>query len=283
MATRLHLCPVPSPTRPLLTAQPSPICHSPPTPSPQDFVTGPANGATYGYFAVDHATGEGYALATDTWADSPEEPAAEHCVDTWTLAPVKVPVGGLTPYPSEAQGQPDWAAQVVITPVSLLTLGGTAGTGGNGSVAARYDAAHAALGVDPKGGLYGRGMMNSDPMAMLASGNPAKVGVGFRAIAAAAKVLTTLATARALYECREQDAARLSNELFFEVRGGRGGGGREGRAARGGRAAPARWRGALRRGALPGSSPLTHSPLPLPSRSRLAVVQRAAQARDLRL
>jgi hypothetical protein len=123
-----------------------------------------------------------------------------------------VPVGGLTPYPSEAEGQPDWAAQVVITPVSLLTLG----VAGNTSVADKYDAAHATLGVAPKGGLYGKGMLNSDPMAMLASGNPAKVGVGFRSLGAAAKVLTTLSTARALYECRDQDAVRLSNELFHQ-------------------------------------------------------------------
>ena len=78
----------------------------------QDFITGPANDATFGYFGVDHVTGEGYAFATDTWADAPEEPTDNHCVDTWTTAPVTVPIAGLTPYPADVRSQPDWAAQV---------------------------------------------------------------------------------------------------------------------------------------------------------------------------
>lgn len=56
--------------------------------------------------------------------------------------------------------------QVVITPVSLLTLGGDPGT----SASAQHDAAHQALGVEPGGGTYGAGMVNSDPLIMLASG-----------------------------------------------------------------------------------------------------------------
>lgn len=60
----------------------------------QDFITGPANNATHGYFGVDTVTGEGYAFATDAWADAPEEPVGNHCIDSWTLAPVKVPIAG---------------------------------------------------------------------------------------------------------------------------------------------------------------------------------------------
>lgn len=62
--------------------------------NPQDFITGPANDSTNGYFGVDVVTGEGYAFATDAWADAPKEPTDGHCIDSWTLAPVKVPIAG---------------------------------------------------------------------------------------------------------------------------------------------------------------------------------------------
>jgi hypothetical protein len=126
-----------------------------------------------------------------------------------------VPVAGLTPYPADVKGQPDWSAQVVLTPVTLLTLGDTSGK----SAAAKFDAAYAAVNVNPKGGLYGTGMINSDPMVMLASGDPAKVGVAVATLVASAKSLGTLTLARALYECRDGTSARLSNELFNQVRG----------------------------------------------------------------
>jgi hypothetical protein len=180
----------------------------------QDFITGPANAATYGYFGIDKITGDGLALATDAWADSPEEPVENHCVDTWTTIPVGVPISGLTPYPRDVTGQPDWAAQVVVTPVALLTVGDT----GSGTVAQKYDAAHAQLNVKAQGGLYGSGMVNSDPILMLSSGNTVKIGVAVSSLVASAKVLNVLSLARALYECRNGNAARLSNELFHQVR-----------------------------------------------------------------
>lgn len=82
-----------------------------PLPHPQDLISGPANHATYGYWAVESITGTGQVHATDAWADAPSE-NGPHCVDSWTLAPVRVPVAGLTPYPSDVAGQPDWSAQV---------------------------------------------------------------------------------------------------------------------------------------------------------------------------
>jgi hypothetical protein len=179
---------------------------------PQDFITGPSNAATYGHFGVDQITGTGYALATDAWADAPEEPVEGHCIDSWTMLPVTVPIAGLTPYPADVRGQPEWAAQVIITPVAMLTLGNTTA----GSVAQKYDAAYAALGVPAAGGLYGGGMVNSDPMVMLQSSDAAQVGAAVKTLAASAKVLDTLSVARALYECRERDVARLSNELFHQ-------------------------------------------------------------------
>jgi len=149
-------------------------------------------------------------LATDTWAHSPEEPQEGHCVDTWTLAPVTVPVAGLTPYPADVTSQPDWAAQVVVTPVALLTLGDTS----NATVAEKYNKAFESLGISTQGGAYGDGMVNSDPMVLLASKDPAKISTAVAMLAASAKVLNTLSVARALYEGREGSNARLSNELF---------------------------------------------------------------------
>jgi hypothetical protein len=188
-----------------------PSC-SPPT---QDYITGPRDADTWGYFGIDEVTGEGYALSTDAWADAPEEPVDGHCIDSWTLAPVGVPVAGLTPYPADVRGQPDWAAQVVITPVAMLTVGDVSAA----TAAAKYDAAYAALNVNVGGGLYGDGMINSDPQLMLGSGDAAKVGAAVGTLAASAKVLGTLSVARALYECRDGSEARLSNELFIQVGG----------------------------------------------------------------
>ena len=181
----------------------------------QDFITGPANAATYGYFGVDSVTGEGYAIETDAWADGPEEPVGGHCIDSWTGAQVSVPVGGLTPYPGERHNQPDYAASVVITPVGLLTLGNTTEV----LAAQKYDDAFAALNVPVNSGQYGDGMINSDPLQMLQTGDPVQVGTAVRALVASAKVLNTLSLARALYECRDGNNTRLSNELFVQVRG----------------------------------------------------------------
>ena len=191
-----------------------PTLPTPPCRAPQDFITGPASAATYGYFGIDKITGPGYAFATDAWVDAPEEPIDAHCIDSWTMIPVTVPVSGLTPYPADVKGQPDWSVQVVLTPVTLLTLGNTS----EGSVADKFDAAYASVNVDSKGGLYGSGMLNSDPMVMLASSDAAKVGTGVAALVANAKSLGTLSLARALYECRDGTSARLSNELFAQAR-----------------------------------------------------------------
>jgi hypothetical protein len=222
----------------------------------------------YGDFAVDLVTGEGYAFATDTWADAPEEPAGGgHCVDTWTLAPVSVPVAGLTPYPGDVKGQPDWAAQVVLTPVSLLTLGDTSAA----SVADKYDAAYSSVNVHSKGGLYGGGMVNSDPILLVASGDAPKVATGVAALVASAKSLGALTLARSLYECRDGGGARLSNELFNQVRPGAKGRGNGWPLVEG--------RQAGRRGASPcaHASPVARAPSP-PCRRRPAVGPGPAEA-----
>lgn len=164
---------------------------------------------------MDHVTGEGYALATDAWADSPEEPVDGHCIDSWTGAPVTVPIGGLTAYPGVKTNAPDYAAATVVSPASMLTLGNSS----EGSVAQKYDDAYAALNVPSRGGQFGDGMVNSNPLQMLQSGAPGNVSVAVRALVANAKVLGTLSLARALYECREGNSTRLSNELFVQVRG----------------------------------------------------------------
>lgn len=129
---------------------------------------------------------------------------------------MRVPVAGLTPYPGDVRGQPDWAAQVVITPVAMLTLGDTS----NGAVKDKYDAAYASVNVNARGGAYGSGMVNSDPMLMLQTGDAAKIGTAVATLVASAKTLDTLTLARSLYECREGGSGRLSNELFNQVRGG---------------------------------------------------------------
>ncbi len=191
----------------------NPNRHIKPPTHRQDFISGPASAPTLGYFSVDQVTGPGQAHATNAFSASPDQPADGHCVDAWTLLPAAVPVAGLTPYPADVRGQPDWAAQVVVTPVALLTLGDTAG----GSVADKYDRAYASLGVAASGGAYGNGMVNSDPAVLLATKEAGKVAAAVASLAASAKVLGTLSAARALYECREGAGARLSNELFYQV------------------------------------------------------------------
>ena len=207
------LATLPSSPASLLPRSPNPASPFARRPT-QNFITGPASAATYGYFGVDQVTGAGYAFATDAWADAPEEPVDGHCIDTWTMAPVGVPISGLTPYPADVRGQPNYAAQVVVTPVAMLTLGDTSAS----TVAAKYDRAYASLNVAAQGGLYGDGMVNSDPLLMLQTGDPVKVGTAVAALVASAKVLGTLSLARSLYECREGASPRLSNELFNQVR-----------------------------------------------------------------
>ena len=114
---------------------------------------------------------------------------------------------------------PSRTPQVVITPVSLLTLGDTSAS----SAADKYDAAYASVNIDARGGAYGSGMINSDPMLMLQTGNPVKISTAVATLVASAKTLDTLGLARALYECRDGSGARLSNELFNQVGGGRTG------------------------------------------------------------
>lgn len=194
-------------------------------PRPQDFITGPANAATNGYFGVDYVTGEGestaaggavgcslahlqrqlrlrlthvrqfkhcgapsppspptgYAFATNAWAPAPELPSDNHCVDSWTNAPVRVPISGITPYPAAAEGIPNWATRAVVTPAAMLTVGDALA----GDAGARYTAAYAALNVTSKAELYpGGGLMASDPQLLLASGETLKVGAAVRAGAA---------------------------------------------------------------------------------------------------
>ena len=65
---------------------------------------------------------------------------------------------------------------------------------------------------------------HTDPIAMVSSPKLAKVKLGVATMVGSAKVLTTLAAARALFECRA--GAEVSNEVTYQVRWvaeGRGG------------------------------------------------------------
>lgn len=180
-----------------------------------------ATAGAAGAFAVDAVTGPGQAMggaeALVAMARSSGAGERRGCVDTWTLAPVAVPVAGLTPYPeaAAARGGRAGAPHVAVTPLALLTLHGDAAAGG-GLVAEKYAAARAALGVEAGAGGDdgGVGAVDGDPLQMLRSGDARAVGVGVQSLAAGAQVLTTLTAARALYECREGAGARLSHELF---------------------------------------------------------------------
>lgn len=90
------------------------------------------------------------------------------CLDSWTGVSVKVPMGGLTPYPDTTGAQPGYAPDVIISPIALLTLGSGDATKSNIDIRGEYDLAHQQLGVasiDAGGGQadgqYGQGMMNS--------------------------------------------------------------------------------------------------------------------------
>jgi hypothetical protein len=99
------------------------------------------------------------AISTGAWASSPDLPAYQvSCYDSLTQINVKVPVGGLTPYPTDVISQPIFAPQVIITPIALKTLGRYY-TGADPVDA--YDLAYGDMGVYIQGGMYGKGVINS--------------------------------------------------------------------------------------------------------------------------
>lgn len=130
----------------------------------KNFVTGgPDSGAvsTRGTFGIENVTGPGHIISTGAWAGTTENHNGEiNCLDSWTGLSVHIPVGGLTPFPDDVASQPGWAEQVVITPISLVTLGQGSASANITDLQAKYDNAHRALGVVPVG-EFSQGMINS--------------------------------------------------------------------------------------------------------------------------
>lgn len=116
------------------------------------------------------------AIANGPYAGSPENHYANEvsCLDSWTGVTIKVPIGGLTPYPDADESQPYYAPSVIMSPIALLTLGGGEATKTSVDIRGEYDLAHQRMNVadiDAGGGVvdgqYGQGMMNSGAQAKL--------------------------------------------------------------------------------------------------------------------
>lgn len=98
--------------------------------------------------------------AINAFTNSSMKPLEGHCIDTWTMAKIKVPVGGLVPYPKDIQGQNAGALDmpnVIITPISMLTVGDFSSK----NITDKYNAAYAKLHAAPGMGQYGQGAINS--------------------------------------------------------------------------------------------------------------------------
>ena len=95
-------------------------------------------------------------VLTNTWAEwaYTDQPYL-HCYDEWTESKVLVPMGGLVPYPDDVVTS-NGAPVVVVTPVSLLTLGDTS----DASVADKYKAVYAQLDLDGSEIQVGSGLIN---------------------------------------------------------------------------------------------------------------------------
>lgn len=81
-------------------------------------------------------------------------------MDSWTLLTVKIPVGGLTPFPSDINSQENWAEQVVFSPLTMATLGQGSAADTAAQLQAKYDAAYKGMGAKITG-EYTQGMINS--------------------------------------------------------------------------------------------------------------------------
>jgi hypothetical protein len=100
-------------------------------------------------------------MATGAWKGSSETHNGEiNCLDSWTLLPVTIPVGGLTPFPSDVTSQDNWAEHVVSTPVTLSTLGQGSASSTIAELQAKYEAAYQSMGAKVTG-EYSQGTINS--------------------------------------------------------------------------------------------------------------------------
>eukprot|EP00882_Tetradesmus_deserticola_P019180 GHRQ01020630.1.p1 GENE.GHRQ01020630.1~~GHRQ01020630.1.p1 ORF type:complete len:107 (-),score=22.92 GHRQ01020630.1:13-333(-) len=100
-------------------------------------------------------------MATGAWKGSSGNHNGEfNCLDSWTLLPVKIPVGGLAPFPGNATSQENWAEHVVATPVTMATLGQGSAAATIASLQAKYDTAYQNMGAKVVG-QYTQGMLNS--------------------------------------------------------------------------------------------------------------------------
>lgn len=100
-------------------------------------------------------------VASGAWKGSSENHNGEvNCLDSWTGLSVKIPVAGLTPFPSDAKSQESWAEQVVATPVTMATLGQGLANATVTELQAKYDAAYTGMGAKVAG-MFTQGMINS--------------------------------------------------------------------------------------------------------------------------
>jgi hypothetical protein len=83
------------------------------------------------------------AVLTNAWACAEEKPLVDHCIDSWTDIPLKVPVAGLLPYPAEGAEDPESNMFVTVTPVAMTTLGDTSSS----TIKSKYTTAFTKLAV----------------------------------------------------------------------------------------------------------------------------------------
>jgi hypothetical protein len=110
-------------------------------------------------------------VATGAWKGSSENHNGDvNCLDSWTGLPVKIPVAGLAPFPSDATSQEYWAEQIVATPITMATLGQGSATANITELQAKYDAAYENMGVKVAGqftqGTINSGMRSSISMSV---------------------------------------------------------------------------------------------------------------------
>jgi hypothetical protein len=158
------------------------------------------------------------AMLTGAWSSSYDgwyNDIPLKCIDSWTGEKILVPIGGVVPYPRDAV-LTGGSNHVILTPLSLMTLGQSLGTTGR-AVHNAYNSAYDAMGLPGTGGSWGNGYIDSDPLLWVKSSKGFEVRVAVTTMVKSAMVLGTLTTARGLYLCGNS-SAQLSDELFAQVR-----------------------------------------------------------------
>jgi hypothetical protein len=152
----------------------------------------------------------GWSSAYDSWyTDIPLK-----CIDSWTGEKLLVPIGGVVPYPKDVVLN-GGSNHVILTPLSLLTLGQSLSTGSK-AVHNAYDSAYDMMGLPGTGGTWGNGYIDNDPLVWVKSSKGFEVRVAVTTMVKSAMVLGTLTAARGLYQCGS-GPKQLSDELFAEV------------------------------------------------------------------